>query len=138
MNTVRWLTMTTLVLSAVVLAGCGGGGPANPQQGAEDKQPETKSAAGTASKDAKEEDGTKANLAKLSAADRQLAGEQKLCPITEEVLGDPRMGPPVKVMIEDQPVLRCCKSCRKKALADPDKTLAKVNELKAKNAPPGK
>ena len=31
-------------------------------------------------------------------------------------------------------VFVCCKGCQKKALADPDKTLAKVEELKAKVA----
>jgi hypothetical protein len=35
-------------------------------------------------------------------------------------------------MVKDQPVFLCCKGCRRKALADPDKTLAKVAELKAK------
>ena len=47
------------------------------------------------------------------------------------------MGRPIKVMIEDDerqihPVFLCCKGCRRKALADPDKTLAKVEQLKAK------
>ena len=42
------------------------------------------------------------------------------------------MGPPLKVTVKDQPVFLCCKGCQKKALADPDKTLAAVAELKAK------
>jgi hypothetical protein len=42
------------------------------------------------------------------------------------------MGVPVKVMVKGQPVFLCCKTCRKQALADPDKTLARVDELKAK------
>lgn len=42
------------------------------------------------------------------------------------------MGTPVKVMVKEQPVFLCCKGCRRKALADPDRTLAKVDELKAK------
>jgi hypothetical protein len=50
----------------------------------------------------------------------------------EERLGG--MGVPVKVLVKDQPVFLCCKSCRKEALADPDKTLAKVKGLKAKPA----
>lgn len=32
----------------------------------------------------------------------------------------------------DQPVFLCCKSCQRKALAHPEKTLAKVDELKAR------
>jgi len=42
------------------------------------------------------------------------------------------MGVPVKVMVKDQPVFLCCKGCQKEALADPDKTLARVKELRAK------
>jgi hypothetical protein len=51
---------------------------------------------------------------------------------TEERLGG--MGTPVKVMVKGQPVFLCCKGCRKEALAQPDKTLAKVKELKEKAA----
>jgi hypothetical protein len=72
----------------------------------------------------------KENLAKLSPEDRALAEQQKNCVITDEPLGE--MGVPVKIMVKDQPVFLCCKSCEKKALEDPDKTLAKVAELKAK------
>jgi hypothetical protein len=78
----------------------------------------------------KQEAEIKAALAKLSEKDRKLAEEQKYCPVSEERLGS--MGAPVKIMVKDQPVFLCCKSCEKKALADPDKTLAKVKELKAK------
>jgi len=42
------------------------------------------------------------------------------------------MGPPVKVMVKDQPVFLCCKSCKDEALKDPDKTLERVAELKKK------
>jgi hypothetical protein len=74
-----------------------------------------------------------ASLAKLSSEDRKLAEAQKWCAIEQENrLGD--MGTPVKVMVKDQPVFLCCKSCQKRALADPDKTLAAVEELKAKAA----
>ena len=44
------------------------------------------------------------------------------------------MGTPYKVMVKDQPVFLCCKGCQKRALADPDRTLARVAELKAKSA----
>ena len=72
-----------------------------------------------------------ASLAELSKEDRKLAEAQKFCPImTKYRLGI--MGPPVKVMIKDQPIFLCCKGCRTKALAKPDKTLATVAELKAK------
>ena len=79
----------------------------------------------------------KANLAKLSPEDRKLAEEQKFCVVKNDVpLG--AMGVPLKIMVKGQPVLLCCKDCIKEAQADPDKTLAKVKELKAKTgeAPP--
>lgn len=72
-----------------------------------------------------------ASLAKLPPDDRPLAREQRWCVVhTEKRLGS--MGAPIKLMVLDQPVFLCCKSCRKKALADPEKTLAKVRELKEK------
>jgi hypothetical protein len=73
------------------------------------------------------------NLAKLDPEDRKLAEEQKYCAIeSENRLGE--MGPPVKVMINDLPVFLCCKGCKKQAEKDPDKTLARVKELRAKAA----
>lgn len=72
-----------------------------------------------------------ANLAKLSPEDRKLAEAQKLCVEEDNPLG--AMGVPVKIMLKGQPVFVCCKGCVEKAQEDPDKTLAKVKELKAKN-----
>jgi hypothetical protein len=73
-------------------------------------------------------------LAKLPPPDRKLAEEQRFCAVyPKNRLGS--MGEPVKVMVKDQPVFLCCASCRKKALANPDKTLKQVEALKAKNRP---
>ena len=44
------------------------------------------------------------------------------------------MGVPVKVEVKGEPVFVCCKSCKKEAEANPDKTLAKVKELRAKSS----
>jgi hypothetical protein len=72
-----------------------------------------------------------AALDKLEPADRTLAQAQKWCAVeTENPLG--KMGKPYKVMIKEQPVFLCCKSCEKEALAEPEKTLATAVELKAK------
>ena len=72
-----------------------------------------------------EEKDIAAALAKLSAADRAVAVAQKFCVVLEENrLGF--MGTPVKVMIDGQPVFLCCVGCKKKALADPQATLAKA------------
>jgi hypothetical protein len=75
--------------------------------------------------------GPESPLAKLSAADRKLAEAQKWCAVeNDKLLGD--MGVPYKATIKDQPVFLCCKGCLEEAEAHPDKTLAKVEELKAK------
>jgi hypothetical protein len=44
------------------------------------------------------------------------------------------MGVPVKIMLKGQPVFVCCKDCVEKAQEDPDKTLARVEKLRAKSA----
>jgi hypothetical protein len=69
--------------------------------------------------------------AKLSEEDRALVEAQEWCVIpSDERLGS--MGPPVKLTIKGKPVFICCKGCKSKAEKDPDQTLAKVEELKAK------
>lgn len=81
-----------------------------------------------------EEAKIKANLDKLSAEDRKSAEAQKYCAVeSKNALGS--MGTPVPVTVEGQKVFLCCNGCRKKALAHPDKTLAKVKELRTKYAP---
>lgn len=80
-----------------------------------------------------EEATIQANLAKLSPEDRQLAEQQKFCCVEEENrLGS--MGKPVKVLLNGQPAFLCCGGCEEKAWANPEQTLKKVQELKAKNA----
>jgi hypothetical protein len=120
MTPARWLPIT-LFICASFLAGCSG--PSADKPGAAEKGTE---------KGDKEAD-IRANLAKLDTEDRKLAEAQRFCAVeNENRLGS--MGTPVKVMVNDQPVFLCCKGCRKKALADPEKTLARVKELKAKSA----
>lgn len=72
-----------------------------------------------------------AERAKLSPEDRAAVDAQEWCVISsDEQLGS--MGPPIKLDVKGQAVFVCCKGCSKKALADPDATLAKAAELKAK------
>lgn len=72
-------------------------------------------------------------LAQLDPTDRELAEEQKFCAVSPESrLGS--MDKPVKIMLKDKPVFLCCKGCEKSARKDPDKTLARVKELKAAHA----
>jgi hypothetical protein len=87
-------------------------------------------------KKAEEEAEIKKNLAKLSDDDRKLAEAQKYCAIEDDNrLGS--MGVPVKIVLKDskgkdQPVFLCCKGCKDDAMKDAEKTLAKVEKLKAK------
>lgn len=76
------------------------------------------------------------NLAKLSPEDRKAAEAQASCPVlTGSKLGS--MGTPVKLTLDGKPVFLCCSGCEGKAAAEPEKTLAKAEELKAgKKRPP--
>lgn len=68
------------------------------------------------------------NLSKLSAEDLKLVEAQTYCPIQEGILGG--NGVPVKITLKGQVVFLCCKDCIATANADPDKTLAKVEDVK--------
>ena len=77
------------------------------------------------------DDKIKAERAKLSDDDQKLVAAQEFCAVeNKNHLG--AMGPPVKIMVKDQPVFLCCKGCKDEALKDPDETLKKVAELKEK------
>ncbi|WP_439632307.1 hypothetical protein [Gemmata sp.] len=113
-----------VLLVPLGLAGCSGGDkgpgpdPAGEGKGAAKAPPAAHAAE------------VRAEREKLSPEDRALVDAQEWCAInTTERLGS--MGPPLKVVVNDQPVFICCKGCRKKALADPDKTLATAADLKA-------
>ena len=88
----------------------------------------------TPAEDAKEEETIKATREKLSPEDRKLVDAQEWCVINNEERLGGLMGPPVKLTIKGEPVFLCCKACQKEAEANPEKTLAKVKELKAKKA----
>ena len=114
---------------SLFLIGCGG----RPTEKRSGGDATTKPAAGAMSEEEKE---IQDNLAKLSPEDRKLAEAQKYCVVQDDsLLGS--MDVPIKVMVKGQPVFLCCGHCKKKALADPDKTLAKVKALKEKNAGSG-
>lgn len=63
-------------------------------------------------------------LAGLTVEDQKLAAEQKICPVTGELLGS--MGMPPKVDVNGRQVFICCEGCRDKLLADPETYLAKL------------
>ncbi len=113
----------SLSVAVFALAGCGDGKPVPPI--AVVPPPAAAGAAETGE--------VGAERAKLSAEDRARVDAQEWCAVsTDERLG--AMGPPLKLDVNGQAVYVCCKGCQRKALADPDATLAKVAELKAKKA----
>lgn len=115
----RILSLASILSLALFLTGCG-----SAQNGTPTAAPNSQHA------DHGEKAEQQANFAKLSDEDRPLAEAQGYCAVTAEPLGS--MGPPLKLVVNEQPVFVCCKSCEKKAKSNPDKTLAKVEELKAK------
>ncbi|MFO0800553.1 MAG: hypothetical protein U0804_24050 [Gemmataceae bacterium] len=120
-----WRLAAVVAAGSLVLAGC-----SNPNSGGPAPAGGTQATTKTPPADAHAAE-IKAERDKLSLEDRALVDAQEWCAInTTERLG--AMGPPLKVTVKDQPVFLCCKGCQKKALADPDKTLAAVAELKAK------
>ena len=109
-----------LVAGFVALVGCQGSTSTPPKSA-----PSLKTGRGP-SADADPE--VKEALAKLSPEDRKLAEAQKNCAVSGEPLGS--MGTPIKLMLNGEPAFICCKSCQKRAEADPSATLKKVAELK--------
>jgi hypothetical protein len=67
--------------------------------------------------------------AKLNPEEHKLVDAQEWCVITGERLGS--MGRPIKLALA-QPVFICCAHCQKDAMANPERTLAKAQELKDK------
>ena len=129
----RLIPTTLCATAALTLAGCS----ANPTPTPKPPTPapltaRTPDAAPKANDKAADADAAiKAERAKLTPEDRALVEAQEWCANqTDERLG--AMGPPVKVMVKDKPVFVCCDDCKKAVQADPDKTLAKVEELKTK------
>jgi hypothetical protein len=128
-----WFGFLLSVLVPVHLAGCTGGSGTTPKGQPEKSKPEAKDHGDHQDHGghAADEVDIKAERAKLSAEDQRQVAEQEFCAImSDHRLGS--MGAPVKVLLNDQSVFVCCKQCEKKALANPDKTLAKADELKAK------
>jgi hypothetical protein len=119
MQAARWLGTAALVIGPF-LFGC---------QSSEEKP----RASGKVMEQEAGEADIRTSLAALTPQDRKLAEEQKFCAVeSENRLGS--MGTPFTVMVNGQTVFLCCKGCRKKALADREKTLARVRELKSKTA----
>jgi hypothetical protein len=129
MKATLWLCVPSILL--LLALGCtystpNSGRPSGPDVGK----------AGPASANDEEADIAK-NMAMLSPEDRKLAESQKFCANEEDNrLGS--MGVPIKVMLKDKPVFICCKSCKGEVESDPDKYIARAEEMRAKSGAPKK
>jgi hypothetical protein len=61
----------------------------------------------------------------VSADEQALIAKQKVCPVSDVVLGD--HGDPIKVMVGDRAVYICCEGCRGPLEKDPEQYLAKLD-----------
>ncbi len=123
MTSFRLLPATVVLIAVTAMAGCS----------TNKETPNPTSQSSPAKSGSPVTDDVTAMRAKLDPADRALAEAQEWCVISsDERLGS--MGVPIKLDIKGQPVFVCCKGCVKKAEADPEKTIAKVAELKVKKA----
>jgi Cu(I)/Ag(I) efflux system membrane fusion protein len=78
-----------------------------------------------------EEQRIRAAFSKLSRADRALAGEQEYCPVLQQSrLGS--MGPPFKLILENETVFLCCQSCANDARSHAREVAAKARALRAR------
>lgn len=77
----------------------------------------------------KEDTSIKTAMEQLSPEDRELAQQQRVCPVTDKELGS--MGAPIKVIVKDKPIFICCKGCEAAVKEKPDLYIQKVDELKA-------
>lgn len=66
-----------------------------------------------------------AELANLPEGDRQLAAQQRVCPVADGLLGS--MGTPKKITVEGREVFICCESCEDKLRSNPEEYFAKID-----------
>ncbi|MCA9183441.1 MAG: efflux RND transporter periplasmic adaptor subunit [Planctomycetales bacterium] len=72
-----------------------------------------------------------AEIAKLPVDDQVLAKLQVLCPVTEQPLGS--MGKPLKVVVDDDAVMVCCKACIGAVKKNADRILTTVHRWREAN-----
>jgi hypothetical protein len=82
---------------------------------------------------------TEAPFHDLAPADRVLAIQQKICPVTRKPLGS--MGTPMKVVVSGRTIFLCCEGCESKLRAGPARYLGSLDteskvEPRAAGSPP--
>jgi hypothetical protein len=127
----NWALVSVLpAMLAAVLAGCGGG--ENPAKGTTKDPAKDVVAAGGSAKVAGQPADDLPGLKELDEADRKLAEQQKVCPVTDSPLGTADMGKPYKMTVKGRVIFLCCDGCKKAVDKDPDGILKKVDALLAK------
>jgi len=107
------LVVALLSLIGLIPVGCSSQGPAT---SSEASSPSPVGAAG--------EEEQLEGLAELTDAERTVALEQAVCPVSGAKLGS--MGKPPKVAVNGQEVFICCAGCEGELLKNPDTHLAKL------------
>lgn len=72
-------------------------------------------------------------FAALATADRELAQQQRICPVTRAPLGS--MGTPTSVVVQSRKVFLCCRGCEAALLAEPEKYLSQLEAPSAPDVP---
>ena len=109
------------IVAVSVLAGCGG--DSAPEGGAEPSHAGHESHGAAAEAQEHAGDG---GLEGLAPEDRALAEAQKVCPVSDENLGE--MGTPIRMKHGDTVVFLCCKSCVSTFEKDPETYIAKLKK----------
>jgi hypothetical protein len=120
----RWMMSVAVVAIATFalgLAGCGSDTGGGKSQGGK-----STGAGGKQGAESDEMKAVQAELAKLSEEDRASAEKQKVCPVSENLLGS--MPGMKKVEVEGREVWLCCGGCESTLREDPEKYLAKIEE----------
>ncbi len=119
----------SMAASVLMVIGCQQSPPNHAKVGATTPTSPASNAASSPDEEAE----IRASLAELSPEDRKLAEAQRFCAVDNDSrLGT--MGAPAKIIVNGETVFLCCMGCAKEAKSHPEETVAKVKELRAKNA----
>ena len=117
----RFLSWVIVVGLAAVMSGCGSWSSsenqksARPTENTEHGDPSSVSSPGAAE-----------GLAELSDADAAVAKKQRICPVSDSVLGT--MGKPYKVTVRGKDIFLCCSGCEGEIRKNPEKYLSKMEK----------
>lgn len=72
-------------------------------------------------------------VARLMEADRPFVEQQRVCPVIDAVLGE--HGPPIKLVVGNQPFFVCCEGCIDEVKKNPRQYLEKLTSARANSKP---